>query len=821
MKQMSHFGLVRLLCLLPTLAQLAYADISPEIAKASAPLSEGVPEVAAARLQALLNTNLRDVEWRAVAEKLAEAQVAAKEPEATLVLLADARLRDLPWAKFWRAQALAGLNRWGDALPLYDELAMSAASPFRVPATFGAAAMLRALGKRQEALGKLKLLLHDKEWAAPAHLRAAELAIEMGDASHARRLLDEAQPTSVMQRRERRLLRARLELISHRPEKALGLFQGLLKRPQGASHPTLIAALFGIADVHLQLKTPEAGDDAIEQFIERHPTDPDLPLLFAKLDELYRAERKPSRSELEKWVRRPEQPRRTFARWYLARLELRAGRRERARELFSDLRRTGIKSPALVPALLEFAQFEIDDRRFDEAMAIFDDARRLHPGPDLVARIDFLSAQTHYQAKRFDIATVAFEQIAHSNSPWAKAALFNASSGWLQLGNHARFLVDYHQLEARGAGEEDRATLRLEEGLMQAAKGDKNAAASLQQFIREFPKDPRVSEAWVGLAELAFHSSPPRVEEARNALARATQSTPTPAAAERADYLRIWLEEAAGENEAKVIELAERFLEQHALSPFAAQVQLKLAELYYRRQDFANAQTQFELIAQQNPDGALAEKALFFAAESAMSSMGEHSLDRALVLFDQVVQKNGALRWAARNEQAVIERRLGKPKDALALYDEVLRSDANPSEKREALCGTGDIFFEAGTTDPANYQRAIASYDQLASDKDQPIDWRNQALFKKGLCLEKTGDRAGALATFYKILEDDTRPDQRRELFWFYKAGFNAARLLEEDAKWESAAAIYSKLAAAGGSRSEEAKARLNNLRLEHFLWTD
>ena len=169
----------------------------------------------------------------------------------------------------------------------------------------------------------------------------------------------------------------------------------------------------------------------------------------------------------------------------------------------------------------------------------------------------------------------------------------------------------------------------------------------------------------------------------------------------------------------------------------------------------------------------------------------------------------------------MIERKLGKPKDALALYDEVLKSDAGPSEKREALCGKGDIFFEMGTTDPVNYQRAIELYDQLASDRDEPIHWRSQALFKKGLCLEKKSERSNALATFYKILEEDARPDRRRELFWYYKAGFNAARLLEEDSKWESAAAIYEKLAAAGGSRSEEAKARLTNLRLEHFLWTD
>src|SRR5438552_1763010 len=173
----------------------------------------------------------------------------------------------------------------------------------------------------------------------------------------------------------------------------------------------------------------------------------------------------------------------------------------------------------------------------------------------------------------------------------------------------------------------------------------------------------------------------------------------------------------------------------------------------------------------------------------------------------------------ARNEQAVIERKLGKPQDALVLYDEVLKSDAAQSEKREALCGKGDIFFEMGGN--ANYQQAIQIYDQLASDKNEPVHWRNQALFKKALCLEKKNDRAGELETFYKILEDEGRPSGNRVLFWYYKAGCNAARLSEEDSKWESAAAIYERLVAAGGDRSEEAKARLNHLRLEHFLWAD
>jgi tetratricopeptide (TPR) repeat protein len=818
MSYMRRIGLVGLSILF---SQFARAEISAELAEATSPLAEGVPEVAVARLETLLNKNLPDPEWRAVAEKLAEAHVGAKQEEAALVLLADPRLRELPWAKFWCAQAFASLGRWADALPLYQQLEANETSSFRNAATFGAAEMLRALGRPDEALTKLSILTRDKEWATRAQLRLAKLCIDKGDATNARRVLDDMRPESFGEQNERRFLDGRLELILQHPEKAMSLFEELLKTPENVPHATLIGALFGMVDAHAQLKAPDAGADLIEEFINRYSADPDLSGLFARLDELYRAQRKPSRSELEKWVRNPEQPRRTFARWYLARLEIRAGRRDRARQLFRDVRRTDAKPPEVSPALLDFAQFEAEDGRFDEAIAILDDARLLHPDPFLVDRINLLAAKTQYLAKRFEVATAGFEQIAHSNSPSAKVALLNASAGWLQLGDHERFVANYNELQQQGVDEESRASLRLEEALLQASKGDNQAAKALQQFIRDFPNNPRLSEAWVSLAELAFHSSPPRIDEARTNLARAADSKPTAAATERADYLMIWIEDSAGGDEAKVVELAKRFLRQYGASQFAPGVRMKLAEIYYRRQDFANAQTQFEILAQENPDNPMGENALFFAAESAMSSMGERSLDRAIVLFDQVVRLNGALRWPARNEQAVIERKLGKPQDALVLYDEVLKSDAGPSEKREALCGKGDIFFELAGSQPENYQRALEIYEQLASDKNTPIHWRNQALFKKALCLEKKNDRPGALATFYKALEDEARPDRTSELFWYYKAGFNAARLLEDDSKWESAVAVYEKLAAAGGSRSEEAKTRLNRLRLEHFLWAD
>jgi TolA-binding protein len=809
------------LALLAFLLQPVCAEDSAELTSAIKPLNEGVPEIAVVRLRALLGKDLSIEEWRACAEKLLEALLAANRPTEALNFLDDARLRGAGWTTFWRAQALAGVQRWHEAIPLYDRIAADNNSPFRTEAIFGSAEALRALGDIDKAQQKLALLFREKQWSTRARLRAAELYLEKRDAVNARRVLDEVQPKSIAERKIRRFLLGRLEMVQKHPDRALAIFQALLKKTEGASHALVVATLFEVAGAHLQLNTPEAGDDVIEDFIDHHAMDAELGPIFAKLDELYRAERKPARSDLERWTREPEQPRRAFAQWYLARIEFRAGRRDRALQLFHEFRRSHPTTPAIAGALLELAQLELEDRHFDEALASLSDARSLATEPSLLDRINLMAARVHYQAKRFETAALVFEQIAHSSSNFAQTSMFNASLGWLQLGDHVRFLTDYNEFEKAGGDAESRAQLRLEEGLLQAAKSDNNAANSLQTFVRDFPQSGRVSEAWVALAELAFQARPPRLDEARKNLKRAADSKPTAAAAERAEYLTIWIEAARDPDDNKVIELGNRFLNNHASSTFAPDVRMKVAEAYYRRQDFANAQTQFEILARQDPAGPLTEKALFFAAESAVSSMGQRSLDHAIVLFDQVVQLKSDLRWAARNEQAVIERKLGKPQDALLLYDEVLKNDAKPGEKREALCGKGDIYLDLATDDPKAYQRAIEAYDQLANDATEPGHWRNQALFKKGICLEKSADRSGALSTFYQVLEGQTRRDRATELFWFYKAGFNAARLLEDDAKWNSAAAIYQKLIAAGGTRADEAKARLNRLRLEHFLWEE
>jgi lipopolysaccharide biosynthesis regulator YciM len=804
--------------ILIALAAIGRAEISTQLADAAGPLSEGVPEVAIIRLQSLLKQNLSESDWRAIAERLLEALVTASQTADALKLAEDPRLRQSSAATFWHAQLLAGLHREPDALALYQQVAADKSSSLHDEALFGAAEMLRAMGRREDALQNLLTLFRDPSWNVRAQLRAAEIYLDKSDPANARRLLERAQPKTLAEKKERHFLRGRLELALRRPDRALANFESILKQPEGATHETLTAVLFALADTHLQQNTPETGDDALENFIEHRPSDVALARIFAKLDELYRAERKPSRAELDRWTRDPAEPRRAFAQWYLARFDLRIGRRDRALESFAALRKSHPQNAALVPAFIEFAQLQLEERHFDEALAILDEARSLRPELAVLDRLKLLGAEIKYQARRFDAATADFEQIANSDSQLAPVAMFNAALGALQKGDQARFIATANEFAKKESDEKSGADLQLEAGLVEAAKGDPRAAETLNKFLRQFPNSERAADGWVALAELAFHATPPRIDETRKNLIRAGEAKMTPSALERGDYLAIWLEDTIPGGEAKAIELAKRFIQKHADSGLLPSVRMKLGEIYFRQEDFANAETQFETLTEQDPKGPLTERAFFFAAEAGMASMAAQSLDRALVLFGRVVQLNGEFKWAARNEQAVIERKLGKPQDALVLYDEVLNGTARPAEKREAICGKGDIFFELAANDAQNYQRAIEAYDRLAADREAPPHWRNQALFKKGLCLEKKADRGGALASFYSILEEATRGDRPREFFWFYKAGFNAGQLLEADAKWESAAAVYEKLAAAGGSRSAEARERLDRLRLEHFL---
>jgi hypothetical protein len=106
----------------------------------------------------------------------------------------------------------------------------------------------------------------------------------------------------------------------------------------------------------------------------------------------------------------------------------------------------------------------------------------------------------------------------------------------------------------------------------------------------------------------------------------------------------------------------------------------------------------------------------------------------------------------------------------------------------------------------------------LAAAETNSPEWRQNALYRKAKCFEQLGKTDDALAALYDVL---SAGGNQSDEFWFFRAGFDAAELLEARRAWSSAAAVYEKLTAIPSPRSEEAKSRLERLRLEHFLWAD
>ena len=295
-------------------------------------------------------------------------------------------------------------------------------------------------------------------------------------------------------------------------------------------------------------------------------------------------------------------------------------------------------------------------------------------------------------------------------------------------------------------------------------------------------------------------------------------STDDPSTKERTDYLAIFQGDTADrESEAQVAKLAETFIAQYPDSRFEPHVRMKLGEMFYRRGDYLGARGQFGIIAERFSDSPLAEKAVFLTAQAMARSLDPSEMEEAIEIFEQVVKSGGPLSLRARLAQAGLLNALKRPEEALGVLDRILESKPDPELRYTVLIEKGDTLFSQGAQDPENYRSAIASWKQISEDPAAPKMWSHQALAKMGAACEKLGNYDAALDCYYGAFSQGQKGGP--EYFWFYKAGFDAARLLESQKLWKEAIAVYEKIGSVDGPRAEEARDRVNRLRLENFIW--
>ncbi len=819
---------------LPTALLAAGLDEAPEYVSARQALADGLPAVSGVKAERLLKRKgWTRVETRQIATFAAEAWTRAEEGPRVLAL---AEAYDLDDESFWRAQALA-LN--GD-LPAARKVLIEDDSSPRQPRTrLLLAQILATLGENAAAHDELAPLLTATDEALRKHaqLLQAEIAINVGR--------EETTLPAGAGDAAAHYLRARALLQSGQIIPAQDALQSVLASTGGGERLHQAAILLQ-AEALLQQKQAAQAQEHLLKFLDATADSRLWPEAFALLNSAHQSLKQPRTL--------PE----AMLRWL---------------SVGNAAQQQPDPPPALARATADFrghaiyltAQWLAADKRDDEAVSLLEALIQLHPGHPRLSEamrlamkihadhhidarvlaladawrkqfstasssVDFTAGSILFQRGEHRQALQLFQNAANVATTLTerRRALFNAAVAAILASDFTLYQSLLGQLEivsnAAAVGKESTdsaATLELEKAMFLAAGRKSEAEPALRAFIRAHPSHPRFADACIALTEWMLQSVPPRIQDAQTTLDSATAAELTPAQRQRLDYTRLWLRDAAGDLKTLVTEGA-AFTKAWPQSMLLPEVRMKIASAHYRLEDFANARTEFEIIARDYPDTPHAETALYVAAMSASSVMSVEGRARALAIWEELAQKSGPLAVAARRQQALSERLQGNHAPALAALDKVLAMKSlDPEQRRMTICEKAEVLLLLGKTEPVSLDAAADLLDEFLADHSLPFMWKARAGFTLASAHHDASRDTEALEACYNVLRaaDMTPPASPADYVWFSKAGFFGVDLLEASRQWEAAARLAEQVAQRPGDRATEARERATKIRLEHFLW--
>jgi TolA-binding protein len=799
-------------------SQFALADLYQEASQAEA---EGLPEVSVTKLQQFLAENPPNP----VPAKLllAKCLLQVRRPDEALAVLNDPTLGSEDVREL-KAETLLRARRWKESAELFRQIVSKDDTETNMNARVGLAEAELRTDAVEKAWKTLEPLLLDG--VAPdsrAVLLAGEIELDQGKFDQATKTLTRLTGATDTEQLQKECLLGQIALQTGRLDDAEMAFNQVISASKGRTARLVAISELNLARVSIEHQEFEEAESIIIKVINEQPRSAILPELFEALYTVYTQEQSPALTMLTHWAQEDSREvgidRPALALYHLGKLQIRMDAKAKGEATLLRLFDTYPTHRLSGLAVVAVAWLKLDQNLPDQAVPLL--LRWLATGANkkLAERslVEDTLAETYFRQARFGDAHSIYLELAQTDPSVRDRSLYNAAICALRLGDRPLYDSAAHRLAAHPSSQDLVADLEIACAAIEAKTGQTSAESTLRHFLINFPNHPQTSQAHLLLAEIALTQLPPNPAGAENELRQI--STADPVNAENKARLNFFvLADDPQQNVSAIARAAQDFIQQYPQSTARAEVRLKLGEVYFRQNDFPNAQTQFELVAEQQPDSPLVETALFLAGEAARKSLNPTSVDRAVDLFEEVYKMDGPLRFQARLEQALTKRQIQQEAEAIVLLDDLLAQNLPEEIRCEALEAKGQSQFSLGAKDPAQYETAIKTFDSLAGLETSSHQWRQSALYRKAKCLEQLGKTDEALATLYDVLSfgGDTSDE-----LWFFRAGFDAAEILEARRSWSSAAAVYEKLTANPGPRSEEAKNRLEQLRLEHFLWPD
>ncbi len=793
------------------LLALATASIAAPTAaeKAETALREGMPQTAIAPLQEALRKAPAG-EKNTLGLLLARLQLAAGRPADAIKTLDGPCDRGSQEAVFLRAAALAAQGNLEQAAQLASQQA---------PANPEAALLLARIRAEQGDLAAARAALPSAGEALPEDPNALRLLLDLqlaaGDPAATEAFIAAAREQKLLPAAELDVALARVRLAESRPSDAAEMFRDVLASGELPA-PVLDNARLGLARALLL-----GGIDARAREVLRESLgeSPDSPTTRETLERWVALERKlgadPS-ADLKTWAAQKGTRRALEASLQMARLDLELKRPDAAIEaLYTLAADPSLGAEDALRARLLLAEARIAAGQTQQALELLDAIPAGESGPASDYRLADLRgralAATGAHRRAYDSFAAAVQA---SRTPEEKsAAAANCLLSALAIDDLALARESFELLRQTNPSGTD---LMRWSFLLAAAEAREGKIDGLTALARRSPAVDYAFQAKLALAEWRLGRGEPAAAERILRTAQAEADTEPRAAALAA--AEIFAADNAGSRpREELVAACTEFLETHPDAPEAPDIAFKLGELHSRAGDHTAAESVLAKLAQGTADPEAGALAKFLAAQSAARSMSAEGAGRALAWFDEIAQGSSPLRHRARFEQASLLLRDGKFSDALTLYDRILAGEPPAEVRHAALMEKADTLFALGSDDPAKFSEAAAVYAGLAAETDAPADWRDQAACKRAAALAKAGQTEAALAAYREVLARP--PGTAADHFWFYKAGLEAGRLLEEQKDWSAAIAVYDKMASAEGPQREDIRQRARRLRLEHFIW--
>ncbi|MEZ0275373.1 MAG: tetratricopeptide repeat protein, partial [Roseimicrobium sp.] len=582
---------------------------------------EGMHEVAALKYEKVLKEKeLTRQEASQVSGRLVDALIRAGEADRALTALT---LFEVPEAMFWKGQAYLIKQQFREA---ENELKNYLKAPARYTWEAHLALGKAIIGQGRENAGRKSL----KDVLTNPYGVLAEQAYDLSNESEA-----------MSGRADIVLRRLGEERGSNQSEfvRALALLeQGEGKQAEivlrrfldaGETLPLRLhdAAFVRLAEAYAMQGRATIAEKRLRAFIDRESPSEYLEQAFALLRSVGSDEEGTVLKSLLAWAADPTPPERhALALYHTGQWLVEHGRGEEAIGFFESFRilhpNHARQGEALRSLMALYGAARADDRVVDLWRSRYGSA-----GPEIV---NYLMGMVRYARSEYADAGDHFLRSAAEtgDAVQARLAIYNAAMSAVMGRNEEKYRYCLAQLQqpvavppgalplqppSQAQAEDQAPKLMLERALGLAAKRDPKADAALEEFLQAYPNHPRAVEAHVAQAELAMLDLPARTKAAGAALDAAEQ---IPALEdrwrERLGYIRVWWHEAAGNLEG-VTASGANFLAKWTESDWRDEVRMKVAQAYYRREEYARAVAEFETLAEEHADSPYADVALFFA----------------------------------------------------------------------------------------------------------------------------------------------------------------------------------------------------------------